>query len=170
MKKTCRWQVFSRAARRSYALSRCGIRKRRFCRRILTHKMFKGAGKPPKACSAPFRTFCIQNPGARAAGASMMRPLCFRRPPSRSKTPLGSWPLRGPGLLCTGKGPILMGVQGKDPQAPFGGCQGALTLQSRKSGPFPASFSYVTPARRRRGFPQGKPCQIPSSAPSKPAS
>ena len=46
----------------------------------------------------------------------MMRPLCFRRPPSRSKTPLGSWPLRGPGLLCTGKGPILMGVQGKDPQ------------------------------------------------------
>ena len=39
-----------------------------------------------------------------------------------------------------------MGVQGKDPQAPFGGCQGALTLQSRKSGPFPALFSYVTPA------------------------
>ena len=46
----------------------------------------------------------------------MMRPLCFRRPPSRSKTPLGSWPLRGPGLHSTGKGPILMGVQGKDPQ------------------------------------------------------
>ena len=43
-----------------------------------------------------------------------------------------------------------MGVQGKDPQAPFGGCQGALTLQSRKSGPFPASFSYVTPALRLR--------------------
>ncbi|WP_283128927.1 hypothetical protein, partial [Allofournierella massiliensis] len=29
----------------------------------------------------------------------------------------------------------------------LGGCQGALTLQSRKSGPFPALFSYVTPAK-----------------------
>ena len=46
----------------------------------------------------------------------MMRPLCFRRPPSRSKTPVGSWPLRGPGLRSTGKSPILMGVQGKASQ------------------------------------------------------
>ena len=36
---------------------------------------------------APFRTFCIQNPGAE--------------------------------LRSTGKGPILMGVQGKGPQAPL---------------------------------------------------
>ncbi|MDM8201854.1 hypothetical protein [Allofournierella massiliensis] len=42
-----------------YYQSRCGIRKRRFCRRILAHKMFKGAGKPPRlapplfAISAP---------------------------------------------------------------------------------------------------------------------
>ncbi|WP_373221137.1 hypothetical protein, partial [Allofournierella massiliensis] len=34
----------------------------------------------------------------------------------------------------------------KRPAGTLGGCQGALTLQSRKSGPFPASFSYVTPA------------------------
>ena len=33
----------------------------------------------------------------------------------------------------------------KRPAGTLGGCQGALTLQSRKSGPFPALFSYVTP-------------------------
>ncbi|WP_337574581.1 hypothetical protein [Fournierella sp.] len=39
------------------------------------------------------------------------------------------------------------GSAGKSPAGTLGGCQGALTLQSRKSGPFPALFSYVTPAK-----------------------
>ena len=46
----------------------------------------------------------------------VQRGVMICRPPSRSKTPPGSWTLRGPGLHSTGKSPILMGVQGKDPQ------------------------------------------------------
>ena len=78
--------------------------------------MFKGAEQATKACSAPFRTFCIQNPGAEllrtgkspilmgvqgkdpqwAAGASIVRPPCFADRPGRSKNPPGSSRLAPP--------------------------------------------------------------------------
>ena len=47
------------------------------------------------------------------------------------------------------KRPDFDGSARKSLAGTLGGCQGALTLQSRKSGPFPALFSYVTPAKDR---------------------
>ena len=78
-------------------------------------KLRKGTGKPPRL-ARPFSQFLHPKSWGTGCGRFNDAPALLCRPPSRSKTPPGSWPLRGPGLHSTGKSPILMGVQGKDPQ------------------------------------------------------
>ncbi|WP_373210745.1 hypothetical protein [Allofournierella massiliensis] len=79
-----------------------------------------------------WRTKCSKG---RASHQGLRRPFShFLHPKSWGRTVLHR------------KRPDFDGSARKRPAGTLGGCQGALTLQSRKSGPFPASFSYVTPA------------------------
>ena len=79
---------------------------------------------------------CTKCSKGRASHQGLLRPFShFLHPKSWGRTTLYR------------KRPDFDGSARKSPAGTLGGCQGALTLQSRKSGPFPALFSYVTPAK-----------------------